>query len=339
VTTRRRIFELAMFIACSWVLSSYLFRLAHEVVGHLGTAALFDAEIHGFSFFPGAAVSSYRLPASAGALGRVLSGAAGLAVQIATGIAAILIARREREPRPSLALFLLVYAVTSLGAATTYLATGLYHEWGDPVGVVAAIVGQRDASFWRTPLRARGLWLPFALAAPLVATLLLREYAWLQERWLPTKTLRARMFRFAAITALAASVAGAFRFAETKALPAWTGADSGEHGARLAQRRAIATLAHSLHTESSRMSVDAAWQRATLRVAGAPLIPERPWPIAPLLVALQLLGACLGVALTMKRPAASSGPRLTRPPCVVVAALAAALLGVLFLTSGRFFLH
>lgn len=149
----------AAVLCIAWIVSTYLFRIGHEALGHLSCAKLFGGDARGLWFHPGAAVSSYRLPLDASTVARIVTGASGIAVQLVTGLAAFYLARRLR----SVSLF--VYAVASITAATSYAALGLYYEWGDPVGVVANIAG-RDASFWKTPLRERGWLFPTSRRRP-----------------------------------------------------------------------------------------------------------------------------------------------------------------------------
>lgn len=160
----------ACILCVAWIVSSYVFRITHEACGHLLFAKLFGGEVRGMWFYPGAAVSSYRLPGDAPAVARLITGGAGIAVQLVTGLGAFFLARRVR----SLALF--VYAVASILAATSYAALGLYYEWGDPVGIVANVAG-RDAAFWKTPLRERGWFVPYVVATALVTFAFAREYA------------------------------------------------------------------------------------------------------------------------------------------------------------------
>lgn len=268
----RRVLEVAVLLAVSALVSCHLYRLAHEIVGHLGTAWLFGGEVRGFTLYSGAATSSYRLPADAGATAKLVTSAGGLVVQIATGLAAFHVARRLRTRRRRLALVALVYATVSLASAASYVALGLYHEWGDAVGIVAAFVGQDDAAFWSIPLRVRAWWVPFALATPLVVYACAREYARQQTE-----------HRFV-ILGSALALFFALRIVEQRVLPVWgTPMESPEHGERLAQRRAIATRATVV-----------GWARANAELRGRRFAPESPPPLAVVLLVMQAIAVVAG---------------------------------------------
>src|SRR5688572_30155806 len=145
------------------ILASRAALLLHELVGHGLTALALGADrlYLRLSYFGGGFVTSPGLRTTAA--GHSLNQLSGIGVNLLTGVAAWLIARRLRR-RGLLYAFLLMLAAGSIGQALFYLATGFYYDQGDPQGFVAP-GGSLESVSW--------VWLlfvaPFAAAAGLAA--------------------------------------------------------------------------------------------------------------------------------------------------------------------------
>jgi hypothetical protein len=145
------------------VLASRAALLVHEVLGHGVTALALGA--NGFTLRLSLLGGGYVTPSGLRTtdLGYALFSLGGIALNLLTGGAAWLVARRLRR-RGLRYAFLLMFAGGSAGQALFYLANGFYYGEGDPQG----FVGPRGDL-----ARFQWMWIlfviPFAAAAGLAA--------------------------------------------------------------------------------------------------------------------------------------------------------------------------
>jgi hypothetical protein len=150
------------------ILASRAALLLHEVVGHGLTSLALGAQ--GFTLKLSLLGGGYVLPTNlrASGAGYAFFALGGIAVNLLTGAAAWIIARRLRR-RGLLYAFLLMLGAGSIGQALFYLATGFYYGEGDPEGFTGRPRGDLSHLQW--------MWLlfplPFAAAA-----------AWSAKGWL-----------------------------------------------------------------------------------------------------------------------------------------------------------
>jgi hypothetical protein len=145
------------------ILASRAALLLHEGVGHGLTAMALGAKRVTFklSLFGGGYVEAPGLATTAA--GHSFQMLGGIAVNLLTGAAAWIIARRLKR-RGLLYAFLLMFGAGSIGQALFYLANGFFYDQGDPKGFVGP-GGSLANLQWMWGLFV----IPFAAAAGLAA--------------------------------------------------------------------------------------------------------------------------------------------------------------------------
>jgi hypothetical protein len=132
---RLALFDLALLSIL--ILASRLALVAHEGGGHALTARGFGATDVQLRMSPlGGGYVKYRLPAPPPFQVAVIK-LGGIAVNLLTGLAAWILARRMAS-RGLAHLSLLIFGVGSAGGALVYLSNGLYYGSGDPTGFAPA---------------------------------------------------------------------------------------------------------------------------------------------------------------------------------------------------------
>jgi hypothetical protein len=163
----RRLALLDVALLALMILASRAALILHEAVGHGLTAIALGAQAVTFrlSLFGGGYVAPSGL--KTGAAGYALFTLGGIAVNLLTGAAAWIIARRMKR-RGLIHAFLLLFGAGSIGQALFYLANGFFYGEGDPQG----FVGPRgDLS------RFQWMWILFVLPFGAVAGFAARGWA------------------------------------------------------------------------------------------------------------------------------------------------------------------
>jgi len=179
------------------ILATWFGTLLHEALGHCLTYELFGGTARGFriDWFGGG--MAYGSGLSGSWLPHFFHDFGGMLVNVVTGLWALfwLKLRPRTTLRLGIALFVLISVLSQMG----YACIGFYYDIGDAGGWAA-----------RLPAAGRYLWLPFLIAAPLVAYVLMKPWVRLQERLFPmaspirrvlfaTATLGSAVFAFAVL--------------------------------------------------------------------------------------------------------------------------------------------
>ncbi len=180
---------LALIILAAWTNTFF-----HEALGHCLTLELLGGTAEGFriDWFGGGQAYGLDLPGNW--LPKFLHDFSGMMVNVATAMLALLWLKLG-QPRTTLRLGLMVFALMATLGPMAYACLGLYYDFG-------------DASGWadRIPFVGRYLWLPFLIAAPFVANLLMKPYVGLQQRMFPIAPAFRRV-SFSILTLGSATVA------------------------------------------------------------------------------------------------------------------------------------
>ena len=155
------------------ILATWFGTLLHEALGHCLTYELFGGTAQGFriDWFGGG--MAYGSGLSGSWLPHFIHDFGGMVVNVATGLLALawLLFRR---PRTTLRLGIVLFVLISVLSQTGYACIGFYYDIGDPSGWAA-----------RVPTVGRIVWLPFLIAAPFVAYVLMKPYVRLQQQMFP----------------------------------------------------------------------------------------------------------------------------------------------------------
>lgn len=165
--TTRRLFFLDLALLATMVLASRLALVIHELGGHAVPALLLGAtkvEVR-LSALGGGFVTP-EFPARPGNAGMAVFALGGIALNLLTGGAAWIAARR-RKSRGLAYAALLFLGVGSVAGAVVYLANGLYFGSGDPVGFAPATEDIRHVQW---------AWILFLPAAAAVAWFGVRHF-------------------------------------------------------------------------------------------------------------------------------------------------------------------
>ena len=263
--------------------------LVHEFGGHAAPATLFGGRITGWYLFlfAGGRVS-YRITyLDRGQRFVVTLG--GIAIELAVGAAAFLLARRMRA-RATVAFSLLCVGTVLVGHAAIYLARGVHYGFGDGAFLAQQLGGAREVVVFAASALAVGV----ALAGG-------RRLA-----TLPAALFGGGARRIAAATLLAFACAGLFHGAlalvEIRWFPdpAWVAVmeDASVAAARaeLAERLAEAKRrGEALPSDEEQARIIAALERA-----------RRPWPLDPVLVLAVVMALVFGVVRGARESAATN---------------------------------
>jgi hypothetical protein len=168
------------------VIATRLGCILHEVGGHALVAQLLGAKILSIevTLFGGGSVD-YDFPTEPSMAASFWVTAAGMLVNLVTGTAALLLARRY-ESRHVLGPLLAVFGATSVLLPLAYLAIGGYYEAGDS-GQLLYYIAE-----WGLPAN-RLLWsLGFLGLTPLLSYLALRPFCRIQQARFPSATHHGR---------------------------------------------------------------------------------------------------------------------------------------------------
>jgi hypothetical protein len=169
----------AALIALAGRLQTVLHECAHAVVGLAAGMRLdrIDVSLLGGGttwFFP---------DDSAGTTGRLLMELAGMATDLVAGGAIVWAAVRLRGKRPMLDAALTLWGGASMLSVLSYLAMGLYSNWGDPANAAWTLGGDTFVA----KLDRNHAWLVPLLVMPVAAYPFARRWVRLQERFFPTE--------------------------------------------------------------------------------------------------------------------------------------------------------
>lgn len=232
--------------------------------------------------------------------------AAGIAVDLALGTIAFGLSRRVRNRYG--ALFLLIYAGTACLIALSYLAFGLFYGAGDPGNVVDRLELGSIAAMYRGE---RSVWIPFAVALPLVAFILARHYREKQARFLgelPLSTTLAVLFAVLATLGGALAILPQERIVEEQAE---LSRSSGEFS------RQVLAVARATREELRGESEERIGEVLQERIARIerPKRQKEPHAFGSFLNALAGLGALAGVIWSRGRtPTRGEGAASPPPP-------------------------
>jgi hypothetical protein len=166
------------------ILSTRLATFLHEAVGHAATALLTGGTVQGIRLtLFGGGHAYYDLPDTAGVFARFLVSFSGIAVNLLTGLFALLWVEKGGD-RATWKVFPALFGLVSLMGGIAYAAMGFYYQQGDPV----------DWSFNPTTI-PRMLCIPFLAAIPPAAYFVTKQLSSWTEKRFPVQTAweRARL--------------------------------------------------------------------------------------------------------------------------------------------------
>jgi hypothetical protein len=275
---RSAFLRLTGLVALVALLTSRVMLLVHEFGGHAAPASLFGGRISGWFLFlfAGGRVSYRVLDLDVGR--RLVVTLGGIAIELAVGAAAFVLARRLRA-RPVGAFCLLCVGTVLVGHAAIYLARGVHYGFGDGAFLAQRLGGARAIVVFGASALAVG-------AAVAGGRRLARLPAALFDGT-PRRVAGATLLAFAC----AGLVHGGLAAAEIRWFPdpAWVAVmeDASVAAARAEVARRIAEARRSgeaLPTTEEQERMMQALERA-----------RRPWPLDPVLVLAVIAALVIGV--------------------------------------------
>jgi hypothetical protein len=268
-------------VAAVALLTSRVMLLVHEFGGHGAPAVAFGGRITGFYLFlfAGGRVS-YEMGGPLATGPRLIIGLGGIALELALGTLAFVIARWLRARHVMSFCFLCVGTMV-VGHAAIYLARGVHYGYGDGA-FVARLLG---ATRWTVVAAASAI----AMAVAFFGGRRLAE--------LPAAVLAGTPRRVAALTLLAfvcaGAVHGALAFAEIRWFPDPVYVKVMENASAASAR---VELGRRLE-EAQRRGEVAPSSEERERMLAALERERRPWPLDPLLGASVLAALAAGVVI------------------------------------------
>ena len=183
-------------------LATRLTLIVHEVLGHAAVGWLFGAKVGAIELSV-LAGGSANVELEDRPTATAIIGLAGIAVNLVTGLFALVFAARAQRRLP--ALFLALFGSCSVLVAILYLVLGLFYGSADPLELPKLLLSADDfEAYWRAPWEAIGWWLPPLLCLPFAAYWTTSAYLPAQTRFAPAVDRRSLVMTTAA--ALAAPV-------------------------------------------------------------------------------------------------------------------------------------
>jgi len=296
------------------ILASRLALVLHEGVGHGLTAIVLGAQRVSLrlSLFGGGYLTPSGLKTGDG--GYALFSLGGIAVNLLTGVAAWIVARRlKRRGLPY--AFLLMFGAGSVGQALFYLANGFFFGEGDPQGFVG-----------RGGDLARLQWMWILFVAPFGGAAGLAARGWL-DFLAAHYSVDTPRHRFAWTAATVVVVTGAY-------FALWCATWDSRVDVTLRQQRVQTEIAREQQRRPPPPPPMPVTPEAPAPpppvVTEADVAPRIPPPVAPLaMLAAGLLGA--GIVLWRAKPPPAEPATLTPWGAAVPIALAAAAIGAIVL--------
>jgi len=310
-----------LFLLSLLILATRLATLFHEALGHGFMAAAMGAELNGIriSLF-GGGNAYYHLERELGSAGAFAVSFGGILINIATGVAAILWAGKKGVGRSS-AVFLSLFGMVSLLGGLVYASLGFYYGTGDPVAWMAGNPGPTE---W--------LWLPFLMLLPFAAFWGVKAFFKSIHPWFSVSRYTGKVVVLALTLGVTGAIyAGLYQFTGQRsvALESSTIAKTKAAERERQEILALKTLLRDAHPEWTEDEL----ARALMRIL-ASRREERPYrpPLVPIIAVLQIIGALFALRIPA-RPTATH-PRPSTALVLSMLALAAVVIGVLFMTGG-----
>ncbi len=173
----------AVWVASLCVAATTLHTVIHEIVGHLGLAWLFGADLQGFEAHPfaGGGKAYYQFDGSVDSFPRILATSGGIAINLILGAISLLLAMKYRNSKQrELAVITWIFGALGVLGALKYIALGSYYGTGDPA------LALLHTQYW-PPTRAQTWWLwgPALLLIGIVGWWILRLGFSIQDLWWP----------------------------------------------------------------------------------------------------------------------------------------------------------
>jgi hypothetical protein len=282
------------------LIASRLGLVLHELAGHGGAAALLGGKVVAYRLFLfGGGWVRYEAGPEYGLAGSIAVSLAGIAVEIAAGAAALLLAGRVRAPLARLAL--VGFAAAALVHAGFYLAAGTHVGYGDGSQLHAELGAARGALVW-----------PAAAAVVVIGLVLARRMAVLAGDWVGARSRAGRVVALVSAAAAAALAHGALTVTERALVRDETyGRIMKPDGERRVDRE-IARIAAEARAQGAPLGEgELAAVRAALERR------QRSFPLIPVLAILLTLACVAGVWLAVTAAARSpdeAGDEARGPP-------------------------
>jgi len=308
-----------LFLLSTLVLSTRLATFLHEVLGHGLTAAALGAEVNGIrlSLF-GGGNAYYQFEGGPARAGAFAVSFGGILVNLITGLVSILLSGRAETGRGR-AVYLSLFGMVSLLGGLVYTCLGFYYGVGDP-----------EAWMSESSATAEWLWAPCLALLPVASFFGVKAFFRSIQPWFSAVRFTEKVLVLLLTLGITGSIyAGLYRITGQRSVALESSAIAQSRAAEKARREVLAVYERLREDHPE-------WTEEDLsRVLSAYLVSaERQWrpPLIPVLAVLQLVGALF--ALRRGDRTAAVSPRL--PPALALssAVLAAAVIGLLVLTSG-----